>query len=95
MNLMKQLLNGHALNVISKTPEKPSKNLGVGKDEKHSSIPILIFTEQHLKQPKPEMPSANSLPFEAVQKPGAGSSLALEDFETQAFYMGHPFGGES
>lgn len=91
---MRNILNGHALGVLCKKVEKPNKNLGVAGDEKHKSIPILIFTEQYLKQPVPEMQALNEVPYEKMQKAGTGNSLAMDDFETQAFYIGHPFGGD-
>ena len=91
---MRNILNGHALGVLCKAVDKPAKSLGVGDDERHSSVPLLIFTEQYLKQPVPEMQPLNQISYENAQKPGTGNSLAMEDFETQAFYIGHPFGGE-
>jgi len=91
---MKSILNVHALGSLLKPVDRPNKNLGVAADEKHASVPILIFTEQYLKQPKPELQTLNQVPYEKMQKPGAGASLAMDDFESQAFTMGHPFGGE-
>lgn len=91
--LMKSMINAHALNALIKPVDNPSKSLAVADDEKHSSIPILIFTEQYLTQPKPEIQNINDMSFEKMQKPGTGASLALEDFETQAFEIGNPFGG--
>ena len=90
----KSSLNMHALQSLLKPVERPAQNLCVANDEKHSSIPLLIFTEQHLPTPNPDMQPLNQLPYEDVQKPGSNGVLSLDDFETQNFYMGHPFGGE-
>lgn len=90
---MKSLLNIHAFNSLVSPVERPNVNLGVGKDENHKSIPLLIFTEQHLPMPKPEVIPTNKLSYEKVQIKGANNSLDLSDFETQAFSVGGAFGG--
>ena len=92
MFTMKTILNGHALRSLLKPVEKPNVNLGVSNDENHKSIPLLIFNEQHLPIPKPEIQPLNQIPYESIQKCGSGNILSIEDFETQTFDIGHPYG---
>lgn len=89
---MKSILNGHALKALLKNVDTPSKNLATGEDEHRKSIPLLIFTEQHLPQPKPEVLRPTELSYEKIQKNGTGASLALDDFETQNFSIGQTYG---
>ena len=91
--MMKNILNGHALKSLLKPIDMPNVNLGVANDESHASVPLLIFNFQHLPVAKPEMQPLNQMPYESIQKIGSGASLTLEDFETDSFYVGHPFGG--
>ena len=93
--MMKNILNIHALKALLKPVDTPNVNLGVSEDEKHSSIPLLLFTEQHLPVPSPEMQPLNQISFEKAQKPGSGVVLSLEDFETENFTMGTPYGGDA
>ena len=90
---MRAIISGHALKSLLNPVEIPNENLGIGEDEKHTNIPILIFTEQHLPTVPPTVVPPNQLSYEEVQKDGTGSSLALEDFETQNFNIGIPLGG--
>ena len=90
MDRMKELVNLHALKSLIKPIETPDESLAVGDVEKHSDIPLLIFTEQHLPQPMPEMVSERMLSYEDVQLDGTGATLSLADFETDNFYIGKP-----
>ena len=92
--MMKSIINGHALNSLLKPVNMPAKNLGVADDECLTSIPLLIFTEQHLPMPTPVIQPLNYSSYEKAQRPGAGNVLSLEDFETENFNLGHPFGGD-
>ena len=89
---MKSILNAHALKSLMKPTDTPNKNLATGEDEHRANIPLLIFTEQHLPQPKPEVLRPTELSYEKVQKNGTGASLALDDFETQNFNLGSTYG---
>lgn len=90
---MKSILNMHALNSLLCPVDMPAESLGVAHDEELGSVPLLLFTEQHLPVVQPEMIPINQMSYEKVQRAGTGSSLALEDFETQAFSMGGSYGG--
>ena len=90
---MKSILNMHALNSLLCPVEIPSETLAIADDERRDSVPLLIFTEQHLPMPKPEIIPTSQLSYEKVQIKGANNSLDLSDFETQAFSVGSAFGG--
>ena len=91
MERMKELLNMHALKSLLKSPETPDVSLAVGEDEKRDNVPLLIFTEQHLPQPMPEIVSERMLSYEDVQLDGMGASLSLDDFSTDNFSIGNPY----
>ena len=88
---MKNILNGHALKSLLKNVDNPSISLAVGSDEEHKNIPILIFTEQHLPIPIPEIEPIRNKSYEEVRLDGTGVSLALDDFDTQNFSIGSPY----
>ena len=89
---MRNIIIGHARQSLSIPVVNPSPTLAVGEDETHTNIPLLLFTEQHLPTVKPEVLPDSKLSFEDVQLDGTGASLALEDFETQNFNIGNPYG---
>lgn len=91
MDIMKQMLNAHALKSVIKPIDYPDESLCVGTDERLSDIPILIFTEQHLAPVMPEIEKPKNRSYEDVQLDGTGGSLSLEDFPTDNFYIGNPY----
>lgn len=93
MDKMKILINAHALKSLINPIETPDISLAVGEDENHTDIPVLIFTEQHLPVAMPEVVPISHKSYEEVQRDGTGSSLALDDFETQNFNIGLPIKG--
>lgn len=90
---MKSLLNMHALNSLLCAPERPAQSLGIADDERLDSVPLLIFTDQHLPMPEPEILPNSQLSYEKIQLKGTNNSLDLSDFETQAFSVGGSYGG--
>ena len=90
---MKSILSAHALKSLLKPAEIPAKNLCIGSDERLDSVPLLIFTEQNLAMPKPEIMPNSQLSYEKVQIKGTGNVLSLSDFETEAFSVGSAYGG--
>ena len=91
MDRMKVLLNQHALKSLLKSPEIPDVSLAVGEDEKRDNVPLLIFTEQHLPMPTPEIVSERMQSYEDVQLDGTGASLSLDYFSTDNFSIGSPY----
>ena len=87
------IIKAHALKQLTRPVALPSKTLAVGTDETHKSIPILIFNHQYLTQPAPTI-SKEGKSYEDNKAKGSGAVLSLEDFETENFHVGHPFGGE-
>ena len=90
---MKSLLNMHALNSVTCPIELPAQSLCIGNDERLDSVPLLIFTDQHLPMPAPEVLPKSQLSYEKIQLKGTNNSLDLSDFETQAFSVGGSYGG--
>lgn len=91
---MRALFNAHGLKALLRPVDNPNVNLGVASDERHDSIPMLIFTEQHLPVAKPEFQPFNQIPYEKAQRKGSGAVLSLEDFETENFSIGSIYGGD-
>lgn len=91
MDKMKNNMRIHSLKALIKPVEIPSETLAIGPDERHDSIPLLIFTNQHLPTVKPTAVKLNQLAYEDVQRSGTGASLSLDDFETDNFSIGTPY----
>ena len=88
---MEQMLKAHALQSLIKPVEMPDVSLGIGKDENHKSVPILVFTQQSPKIPLVEKLPVNMRNYEDSQVKGTGATISLADFETENFDIGLPY----
>lgn len=93
MNPQRIMQNAHALNALLKPAVMPNPALSVAGDDEMSNIPLLIFRDQHLPMPGPVMPSLLTQPYEKTAAKGAGDTVSMSDFETDAFTLGDPYDG--
>ena len=88
----RKMCNAQALKNLCKAPTLPAENLGVGEDEYHADVPLVIFANQHLPAQRPLVVNPNTLPYEKTAANGAGDRLTMDDFTTNDFQIGEPFG---
>ena len=93
LNGYRNLQNAQALKSLIKAPTMPNANLAIAGDDEMSNYPLLIFRDQHLKQPTAVTEDILTMPYEKTAVKGAGDTLSMEDFETQSFDLGNPYDG--
>lgn len=91
--IYKRMVNAFALKALTKMPLDPIANLGVADDEHLESVPLVIFTEQHLEAQRPLVVNPYSQPYEKTVEKGAGDTLTMDDFVTDDFDIGTPYAG--
>ena len=90
-NQYRNTVNALGFKSLFKSPMTPAENLGIGSDEYHADVPLVIFTEQHQPAQRPLVVNPYSLPYEKTAVKGAGDNLSMADFETSDFDIGMPY----
>lgn len=90
-NVQRKLYNAHGLKALSKPVSDPPAKLAIGGDDEMSNVPLIIYRGQHLPTPAPVVEHIYNLPYEKTAKKGAGDTLSMENFETNAFDLGSEF----
>jgi len=85
---LRNIQNAHALRSLLKAPVMPAENLAIAGDDEMSSVPLLIFRDQHLPIPGPVREDLLTMPFEKAVPKGSGVTLSMEDFPTDDFNLG-------
>ena len=85
-----QILNGHALRSLLKPVLRPAEKLAIGGDDTMTSIPLLIFCDQHLPIPGPVVDKMQNQSYEKLALNGKGDYVTIDDFETDDFDIGRP-----
>lgn len=85
--------NAHGLKALTKAVIDPPAHMAVGGDDEMSDVPLVIYRGQKLPSPTPITEHIYNLPYEKTARKGAGDTLTIEDFETNAFDLGVEFAG--
>lgn len=88
-----RILNGHGLKALIKSPEMPNTNLAIGGDDTMSSVPLLIFCDQHLPIPAPVLDNIKNMSYEQVAEKGKADIVTLDNFVTDDFQLGDAIQG--
>lgn len=81
-------LNIHGLKALLKNPTMPDESLGIGDDDTRTSIPLLIFCDQHLPIPGVVLDTVNNSSYEKEAAKGSGDVVTLDNFVTDDFQLG-------
>lgn len=88
----RKIQNVIAYKHLARNPLIPEYALATGDDEKLSSVPLMIFKDQHQPAGKVQMIDPKMIPYEKAAVKGANDHVQLEDFETHDFNIGDPMG---
>lgn len=87
----RNIQNMHGLQALLRGPVMPNPAMAIADDDEMSTVPIVLFRDQHLPPAAPVVESPLYTPYEKAVAKGSGNTLSMDDFVTDDFSLGDEY----